>query len=33
LLLLLLSTSVSVSESDDDVHCGIRKSFLRKSLY
>lgn len=32
-LLLLLSTSVSVSESDDDVHCGIRKSFLRKSLY
>jgi hypothetical protein len=33
LLLLSASVSSSESESDDDVHCGIRKSFLRKSLY
>jgi hypothetical protein len=28
-----MSSSASESESDSDVHCGIRKSFLRKSLY
>jgi hypothetical protein len=27
------SSSASESESDSDVHCGIRKSFLRKNLY
>lgn len=27
------SSSASDSESDEDVHCGIRNSFLRKSLY
>ena len=31
--LLSFSTSVSESEPSDDVHCGIRKSFLRKCLY
>ena len=35
LLFLFASASWSASESDSDsdVHCGIRKSFLRKSLY
>lgn len=33
LLFASSSSSAPDSESDEDVHCGIRKSFLRKSLY